>query len=62
MALPVYLYELTLEAEDQLLNVEVLVNKDIKMFWKFFKTNFKLNSHLIKDVKRLINPVSTDHY
>ena len=62
MALPVYIYELTLEAEDQLLNVEVLVNKDIKMFWKFFKINFKLNSLLIKDVNRLSNPVSTDQY
>ena len=62
MALPVYIYELTLEAEEQLLNVEVLVNKGIKMFWKFFKINFKLNSDLIKDVNSLSNPVSTDHY
>ena len=62
MALPVYIYEQTLEAEEQLLSVEVLVNKDIKMFGKFFKINFKLNSDLIKDVNSLINPVSTDHY
>ena len=62
MALPVYIYELTLEAEEQLLSVEVLVNKGIKMFWKFFKISFKLNSHLIKDVNSLSNPVSTDHY
>ena len=62
MALPVYIYEPTLEAEQQLLSVEVLVNKGIKMFWKFFKINFKLNSLLIKVVNRLSNPVSTDHY
>ena len=62
MALPVYIYEQTLEAEEQLLNVEALVNKGIKMFWKFFKINFKLNSDLIKDVNSLINSVSTDHY